>query len=218
VPRFRVPRFHAELDFSLLDDEDRHLLVRNIQDAAPKSPLFLGSPALQASLADLVAKDAVLGQANTTLDTDRLKVRLDIAAEATARSELDAATHTFVAMVEQDAKAPADIEGVGLCARPRLQRQTLAPEPPVQIDATFPRRGHGKAMVTVYETGGVRRQYVAEQSPDPIGDGTWTPLGLGRGKTRTVTGPSGSRVWVRFATVRGELMSAWSTPILVTLP
>jgi hypothetical protein len=40
----------------------------------------------------------------------------------------------------------------------------------------------------------------------------------GYGKTRKVTGPSGSKVWVRFARVRGEVQSAWSTPVLVTIP
>jgi hypothetical protein len=56
---------------------------------------------------------------------------------------------------------------------------------------------------------------VAEQSADGI---NYSPLGLGRGKTRTLTGASGTKIWVRFAMVRGELQSAWSTPVLVTIP
>jgi hypothetical protein len=49
-------------------------------------------------------------------------------------------------------------------------------------------------------------------------DGTnYTPL-TGHGKQRTVTGAPGTKVWVRFATVRGELQSPWCTPVLITLP
>jgi hypothetical protein len=39
----------------------------------------------------------------------------------------------------------------------------------------------------------------------------------GNGKQRIITGPSGTKVWVRFAQVRYGLQSDWSVPVLVTL-
>jgi hypothetical protein len=69
--------------------------------------------------------------------------------------------------------------------------------------------------VSVHETGKTRRKYVAQESVDGI---TWTALGVGQGKTRVVTGASGAKIWVRFATVRGEVQSDWCTPVLVTIP
>ena len=97
---------------------------------------------------------------------------------------------------------------------PRPSRGTL-PEVPERIDVKNPRRGHGKTVVSVHETGSTKHAYVAEQSLDGI---AWTPLGVGRGKTRVVTGASGTTVWVRFAMVRGELQSAWSMPHNVVIP
>jgi len=78
-----------------------------------------------------------------------------------------------------------------------------------------PKQGHGKTVVSVDDPGPTRHQFAAEQSLDGV---TWTQLGVGHGKTRVVTGPSGTKVWVRFAMVRAGQQSAWSTPFLVTLP
>ena len=61
--------------------------------------------------------------------------------------------------------------------------------------------------------GDVRRFF--ERFPDGT---TWSPLGLGYGKTRTILGASGTKVCVRMATIRGELQSDWCTPVLVTIP
>ena len=61
----------------------------------------------------------------------------------------------------------------------------------------------------------IYRQEQATRPPDGI---TWSQLGLGRGKTRTLTGATGTKIWVRMATVRGELQSDWCVPVLVTIP
>jgi hypothetical protein len=54
-------------------------------------------------------------------------------------------------------------------------------------------------------------------SPDPIGPSTWAVI-PGTGKSRRLTGKSGTSVWVRFALVHGQLQSDWSNPVLVTFP
>jgi hypothetical protein len=77
---------------------------------------------------------------------------------------------------------------------------------------------HGRASATVQETGTLRGNYVAEATSDPISPASaWTSL-AGNGKQRRIVGPTGTKVWVRFAQVRYGLQSDWSTPVLVTLP
>ncbi len=56
---------------------------------------------------------------------------------------------------------------------------------------------------------------MAQSSLDGI---TYAQLGVGHGKTRVVTGASGTKVWVRFAMVRGQQVSDWSIAVLVTIP
>jgi hypothetical protein len=94
---------------------------------------------------------------------------------------------------------------------PRTPKGTPPPVPGA-IDSRPPARGHGKLLLSVHETGSTRYQYVAEQSADGI---TWSQLGVGRGKTRTLTGASGTKVWVRFATVRGQLQSDWLSALVI---
>lgn len=94
---------------------------------------------------------------------------------------------------------------------------TAPPEIPQSLDVKIPKTAKGRARVSVHETGDTHGRYVAESSPDPVGPTTRSPL-PGTGKSRTLTGPSGTKVWVRFARVRGQMQSDWSTPVLVTLP
>ena len=218
MARLYAPYQHVELDFSTITDDNRHSMVLDLKAAGSTSPLFVNNATAQALLAQLVAQDAALSTANIAVAADRLKLKTDLATETTARAALDGEVRTLAALVEKDAKSPADIQGAGLVPLgPRVMAK-LPPEVPEQIDTTIPKKGRGKVKVSVHETGPIRGEYVAEWSPEPVGPSTWAPLGIGHGKTRTVTGASGTKVWVRFARVRGELQSAWSIPVLVTIP
>jgi hypothetical protein len=213
----RVIRFLPDLNFAEFDDQDRHTLVAGIGAVASTSHLVTSSPAMQASLAQLVVKDAALAQANVTVGNDRQKLRTDIATETTARGVIDGEIRTFATLTGNTATSPEDVHSVGLVYRPPTPRGT-PPQVPTGIDNKPPTRGHGKTTVSVHETGTVRQRYVAESSPDPFGPTTWAPLGVGLGKTRVVTGVSGTKVWVRFAAVRGQLQSDWCTAVLITIP
>ena len=216
--RLRIPRYAADVVVSELTDQQRHELVAGIAQAAPQSQLVLDNPVMATGLALLVAIDAALAESNATIAADRVKLKLDLGTEAGHRALFDGQLRTFATMTTTYAKAPTDVTGVGFPSRAPTPGKKLPPEVPASIDTSFPRRGHGKATVSVHETGRSRRQYAAEWSLEPLGPGSWRPLGVGRGKTRLVTGASGTQVWVRFATVRGQLQSDWCTPVLVTLP
>jgi len=218
MARLYAPYQHVELDFSMFTDENRHTLAHDLKAAGTTSPLFVNNATAQALLAQLVAQDAALSTANIAVAADRLKLKTDLATETTARAALDGEVRTLAALVEKDAKSPADVQGTGFVPLGPRVTAKLPPEVPDQIDTKIPKKGRGKVTVSVHETGPSRGEYVAQSSPDPIGPNTWSQLGIGRGKTRTVTGPTGTKVWVRFARVRGELQSDWSTPVLVTIP
>ncbi len=81
-----------------------------------------------------------------------------------------------------------------------------------------PEKAHGRARVTVQDSGVSRGSYIAEGTSDPISATSVWSLLPGNGKQRIVTGPTASKVWVRFAQVRYGLQSDWSMPVLVTLP
>jgi hypothetical protein len=210
-----IPRYLAAMELSTLDDAGIHQLASDVALAAKTSPLVLASVPMQTSVAALATKDGTLTAANKTVSDDHTKLRVDIATEAQARSDIVGELRTYSTLVTNVAKSPADVHGAGLPPLgPRTPRNT-PPTVPGVINNKPPKTGHGKTTVSVYETGPTRHQYAAQESVDGI---TWTQLGVGYGKTRVVTGASGAKVWVRFAMVRGQLQSDWSTPVLVTIP
>jgi hypothetical protein len=214
--RTLVPRFLPSLDLTLLNDGDLHGLGGDIALAAKTSALVLASPALQAAVADIATNDASLAASNQTVADDRAKLRIDIASEAVVRNAVLGGFRAYVTLVANRAQSYADVGGAGLpTPAPREPRNT-PPTVPVILANKPPRRGHGKTTVSVDDLDADKREFAAQQSLD---EGvTWTQLGVGHGKTRVVTGPSGTMVWVRFAMVRWGVMSAWSAPIVVTIP
>jgi hypothetical protein len=216
--RSLVPRYRVGLELSDLKDDARHVLVAGILTAGATSQLVIDHPTMKTSLALLAQKDEALTGANQEVLELRQQLRCAIAAEARCRSDVDGEVRTYASMTMNNARSPADIHGAGLPTLSPPPARTTPPEVPGVLDTILPRRGHGKAVVCVHETGKIRRQYAAEWSPEAVGPDTWSPLGVGRGKQRVVTGASGTRVWVRFATIRGELQSDWCTPVLVTIP
>jgi hypothetical protein len=213
--RTLVPRYLAQMELSALTDAQIHTLAGDIALAAKTSPLVLASPTMQASVAMLAIKDGNLTVANKTVADDHTKLKIDIAAEALVRSDTVGELRSFETLVTNVAKSPADVHAAGLPPQPPRAPRNQPPTVPGSIDNRPPKKGHGKTTVIVHETGPTRHQYVAEQSLDGI---TFTPLGLGRGKTRVVTGASGTKVWVRFAMMRGALQSDWSTAVMITIP
>ena len=212
MARNLAPRIPILLALTQMNDADLHGLAGRIKAAAPNSKLVQQNPAMAASAAAIATKDAALAAENQTVADDKTKLHTDIAAEAVARTALVAELRTFATFATNGAQNPADIHGAGLTSRD-MTAPRLPPETPELVDV-LPTKKHGRVRVSVHETGTTRHQYVAQQSVDGT---NWTPLGIGHGKTRTLTGAAGTKIWVRFAMVRGELMSDWSTAVLVTI-
>lgn len=210
-----VPRYLASLELSSMKDDEIQTLTGDIALAAKTSALVAASPAMQTSVAALATKSSTLLAATQTVANDHTKLRIDIAAEAQARSDIVGEVRTYSTLVTNVAKSPADIHAAGLPPQGPRTPKNSPPAVPGQILNKPPRTGHGQTTVSVEETGDTRHLYAAQQSLDGI---TWSQLGIGYGKTRVVTGASGTKVWVRFAMVRGQLQSDWSVPLQVTIP
>ena len=203
------------LDFSTLTDTEVHDLVSGIGNAAPNCSIIKNNAPLTACVAALATKDTALTTSVATVATTRSKLQNDLGNEAQDRSDLHGELRTYVSLFTNLAKSPADLLTGGLSPAPARPPKNQPPDVPQQLDNKPPKKGHGKTVVSVHETGTVRHQYVAQQSLDGT---NWTQLGTSHGKTRTVTGATGTKVWVRFAMVRANLQSDWSVPILVTIP
>jgi hypothetical protein len=219
MSRLQTPYQHVELDLSTYDDAERHTLFQDLKNASTTSTLVLNDPNLQALLAHLATSDAALTTANTAVAADRIKLKTDLATEATARTTMDGDIRAFASLVERSAKTPADVQGAGMVPLPPRQIAIALPLAPDRFDVKIPIKGHGRLRVVVHETpGSPKGQYVAEWSPDPYGPTTWAQLGIGHGKSRWVSGQTGTKVWVRFARINARSQSDWSTPVLVTIP
>jgi hypothetical protein len=180
-------RVRIALNLASMKDDELLKLVVSIGSLAPASAL-IAIPAVATAVTSLGAKGATFKSARDTVTADLDKLANDRSAQAAARGALENDVNALAGLVATNAKSAADVASMAFVER-------------------------GVAKVTVPEPG----RFVAQQSPDPIGPTTWSPL-PGTGKSRTVTGVSGTKVWVRFARVRAQLQSDWSTPVLVTIP
>jgi hypothetical protein len=212
----RVPkRYRSKLDISHFTDDNRHGLVDGIKKNAPGSSIYKGSPAVQTCVDNIGKKGDALRSANTVVAEDKSKLKADLGDEAEKRSDLDGEVRTLVALVANEAQSAADVQAVGLPYEdPVPVVKKNPPEAPSGIDVKYPKKGHGKATTSAKFTGKGRPQFNAETSLD----GTNYTAITGHGKTRTLTGAPATKIWIRYATVRGELQSPWCTPVLVTLP
>jgi hypothetical protein len=212
-----IPRQHVELSFRELNDAGRHTLAGSIAQLAPSSPLYAANPSIQTSVAALAKKDTTLAQSNTTVENDKKKLVTDTAAETVARTAFDAELNSLVGLTENTATSAADIASMALKPQVRALIQKGPPPVPDGIDTKYPKKGHGEATVTVQAPKGARWQFTVQSSPNPPTATSWGLL-VGTGRTRTLTGASGTQEWVRAARVRGQLQSDWCTPVLVTIP
>jgi hypothetical protein len=210
-------RFHVELDLSTVETDiaARETLITNVQKMGPTSPLWVSQP-LQKAVGDLGTTFVTYKLAAAKADQSAKQHQVDVAAQNTARDANDKVLTLVKALVESGATSEDDIKSMAFT--PRGARPPAPPlVPPDSLDIKMGKKGHGKVKVAAHETGKTRRKYAAQMSPDPIGANTWATL-PGAGKSRWLTGKSGTSAWVRFALMHGQAQSDWGTPVLVTFP
>ena len=209
-----LKRYHIDLDMGDLDDEDRDNLLAGIEQTAPQSALYAGNTAIQASYTALVKKAAALKTARDLVSADEQKLAADKGACNVARSAFDTELLMLAGLTSNNATSTADLSSMGF-----TPRGPAAPKPPFvgadQLDFKFTKGVKGQVTVTPHVPRTDHSKWAAQTATDP--NGVWTDV-YGTGKSRIVTGKSGTLLWVRFARVRGSQTSAWGTAISVTLP
>jgi hypothetical protein len=210
-------RFHVELELASLETDiaAREALVNNVQKMAPLSPLWTFT-GMQQAVGDLGTTFATYKASVAKAQASAQQHAIDLAAQNDGRNANDRVLLLVKALTESGAKSVGDITSMAFVAR---QGRPAAPAlvPPESIDITMGKKGHGKVKVAAHETGKTRRQYAAQMSPDPVAAGSWVNL-PGSGKSRWLTGKSGTSAWVRFALMHGGAQSDWCTAVLVTFP
>jgi hypothetical protein len=210
-------RLRILLSLGELSDAELLLLAASIVTLAPQSSL-ISVPAIATSVTAITTKAAALkagGEAVKSGDDQLLNAKTTASA---ARVALQNEVGSLMGLVTNNAKTASDVTSMAFKVRPPVTISTATGvQPPASIDVKLPKTVRGEFTATAHDAGNAKWHYAAECSPDPIGASTWAPL-PGVGRSRKVTGVSGTKVWVRFARVRGQIQSDWSTPILVTIP
>jgi len=208
-------RYRAILNLTVLDssDAERDDFVNGVNQVLPQSAIYKNNPAVQSAFANVLSTLGTYKTATKTASGSAQQAKADANAAQTAKKANDKAIVFFVDVVENDAQSPEDLAATGLKSYPG---KPPAPPmlPPETIDTKPGRKGSGVTTATVREPAGVRRRYAAQMSLD---GNTWTAL-PGSGKSRKLTGKSGGTAWVRFALMRGQAQSDWSSAVPVTFP
>jgi hypothetical protein len=208
-------RFRAALNPSNMDDTERQEAFAGIQKVAQQGPLF-GIAAIAASYTALITKGTALSTAIAQEAADYAAYRKSVTGRDTARVTFDRELDTYKTLVQNNAASADDVSGMGLSLQTVASPSRTPPDLPAAL-LVHTGKQHGKARVVVAGKG-YQGLFAAQVSTDPIGSAPWAPL-PGVGKQRKLSGyPTGTKLWVQFATIRFGMQSAWSTPVLVTIP
>ena len=209
-------RIRIALNLSTMTDAELLQLVVAITSLAPQSALY-SIAAIASSVTSVTTKGTAFKGASDAVTADEEKLRNDKATKRSTRGVLENEVTALAGLVGTNAKNPTDVASMAFTMATSPTVAKAPPATPDVVDVIMPKKGRGRAKVSVNEAANERGRYVAESSQDPYGPTTWTSL-PGTGKSRSLTGASGTKIWVRFARVRGQLQSDWSTPVLVTFP
>jgi hypothetical protein len=211
-----MSRWRIALDTRLLNAASAGNFVGGIEKVAPQSAL-MQVPAVAASYAALVKKATTLGGLVTAVAADDKQLKADTTARDLAFNAVVLELLGLKSLVLSNAVTMADITAMGFAVLNSTKATRTQPDAPTLLIVKTG-KAHGKASVTVNETG-TKGRYVAQIATDPIGAAaSWSDL-PGNGKQRKLSGyATGTKLWVHFAQVRWGLQSDWSTPVLVTIP
>ncbi|MFT3771524.1 MAG: hypothetical protein QM820_39420 [Minicystis sp.] len=207
-----TPKWRVALNTNTLTDATRASLFAGIEKVSKQSAL-LQVPAIATSFAALATKSAALATTVAECAVTEKQLKSTVSRRDLAREAYDRELVCLKSLVEHNAADAGDVTGMGLPLLVTVKPSKAPPAPPAGLVVKIG-KAQGKARVSV----GSRGRYAAEVSPHPAGETTWSPL-PGTGRERKLEGyASGTKVWVRFATVRYGMQSDWCTPVLVTIP
>jgi hypothetical protein len=157
-----------------------------------------------------------LGTDDSSVGGFETQLALSKEVRATTQNQYDKAIGVLVSLAESEAKTPDEAASLGFI-NARVGGGTPSPlTPPDGVIVKLGKK-HGQFRASA-KSPLTHGRFGAQLSTDPVGPATWQDL-TGSGKTRLVTGhASGTLVWVRFRTLRGNTASDWCAPVPVTVP
>jgi hypothetical protein len=211
----KIQNLHIALALGQMTDKERVDLCTTMGQLAPTSPLYAQNPHLQAAVTEAVSLGTSFHTAEGTVTQNYATLVLSKEVLDQTRAKLDRSLGVVSSMLENLATTVEQAATVGFTAR--LGKAVPGPlVPPDGIIIVLGKK-HGQFRASAKSSRKSDR-FGAQVSTDPIGPATWQDL-PGNGKRRLVTGhPSGSVVWVRFRTERGQNQSDWCAPVSVTVP
>jgi hypothetical protein len=216
MTRRKTEVIHVLLDLDSLDEASRDALIAGVLEMAPQSPLYLNDPRLQEQVAGLAKSQVAYKAAMQTAAASAAQHVSDVTATFRAQTVVNKSLRFLRMLVQTYATSVGDVQSMAFV--PYDGPPPPPPlEPPDSIDVRPGPKLSGRATVSAHYTGKTRRCFEVDVSPNPATDTSWQRA-PGSGKSRKLTGESGTSVWVRFALVRGQRQSAWGTPVLITFP
>jgi hypothetical protein len=211
-----APKLHALMGLSKMKEAALQDFASSLVKVGSQSPLFANT-AIAASIAAITTKVATYKASSQAAKDTATQLVDDKATREADRASLEQEISAYGGTACNVAADDASLASLGITPRPQVVIPKLAPAVPASFKTRMPKNLKGYFDISVEEPAGTRGKYAAQWSPDPVGTGTWADL-PGTGKSRRVTGASGTKVWVRFARVRGQSQSEWSAPQLVLIP
>jgi len=213
--RTKIQNLHIALALAVMTDKERVDLCATMGQLAPSCSLYTQNPHLQAAVTESVSLGTSLHTVSGTVTQNEATLILSKEVLDQTRAKLDRSLGVVTSMIENLATTTDQAAAMGFTAK--LGKATPAPLAPPDGVIVVLGKKHGQFRVSAKSTR-VGGHYGAQLSTDPIGPTTWVEL-PGNGKRRLVTGhPSGSIVWIRFRTERGQNQSDWCAPVSVTVP
>jgi hypothetical protein len=209
-------KLHGLMPLSTMKESELSDYAVAIVKISSQSPLFT-NPVIAAAVNAITAKQATYAASLLAVKNTAKQLVDDKATRDADRASLETEITAFGGAACNIAPDDAGLASLGITPRPLVVIPKLSPAVPTSFKLRPPKHLKGYLDISVDEPAGTRGKYAAQWSPDPVGAGTWSDL-PGTGKSRRVTGASGTKVWVRFARVRGQSQSDWSAPQLVVIP
>ena len=195
------------------NDKERIDTMTGITKMAPNSALYNQNAAVHAAVdasSGFANQLKAQGETETGLQTqlDDVKQSID-----TTRVKYGRSIGVLRASLEAAAATVDELTALGVTGQ--IGATPPAPlTPPTGVKVALGKI-HGQFHASAVST---HKKFGAQVSSEPVGPTTWVDLN-GTGKRRLISGhPSGSLLWVRFRSLRGQAASEWCAPVSVTVP
>ncbi|MBC8031267.1 MAG: fibronectin type III domain-containing protein [Pyrinomonadaceae bacterium] len=202
-----MPRI--KLNFHQLSITDKIAKARQIVSSLTGNPAFVTpTPALATATAAIDNLETAHAESQTAKQVAKTKT----SAQNEKEDVLDKIMSQVAAYVESVAGDNEEtIRSAGMDTRAAAASTSGAPAQPQGLNATAGDR-EGEVDLA-WDTVAGARSYLAEKSPDPPGNTSWTHAGVSTKSRTTISGlTSGTKYWFRVAAVGTNGQSGWSDP------